>query len=410
MNGPTPIISSIFAEVAPKRPNLRANRGRSFGPNGISYHTGALRTVLLLFALVARLGLAQSPLERAVQLTREKRYGDAAKLLEDVAEPTVLSQRIAFHRLRAAIDSGLGENVAAANEMRTALQLTPNDTGLQLATAVAEAQAGFLDDAARHAEQAGNTAAGKVLLGDIEEKRGDYARAVAAYQAAVRAAPSEEQYRLDLAFEWIKHQNFGAAINLLARSKPLFPHSAKIRTLLGIAEYGEGQIQDAETTLKEAIQCDPKLDSAYQCLARIVLQSSAAPPDDIVRSLCSWNQVVCSALQLRVAREAGNTELANQALARLAASPDQSAVAVCERARGLEWAGQLEDARKSMEACVKLDPIPQNHYRLAQLYGKLGLTERARQELETRRQILQSMSEQTALGLSALQTLDTVSR
>jgi hypothetical protein len=56
-----------------------------------------------------------------------------------------------------------------------------------------------------------------------------------------------------------------------------------------------------------------------------------------------------------------------------------------------------------MEQCVKLDPLPQNHYRLAQLYGKLGLTQLERQELETRRQILQSMSEQTALGLNALQ-------
>jgi hypothetical protein len=59
-----------------------------------------------------------------------------------------------------------------------------------------------------------------------------------------------------------------------------------------------------------------------------------------------------------------------------------------------------------MEACVKLDPLPQNLYRLALVYKKLGLTHLARKELDLRSEILQKMSEQTALGLNALQAFE----
>jgi tetratricopeptide (TPR) repeat protein len=357
-----------------------------------------------MLALATTVAPAQSALEQAVTLTREKRFVEAAKAIEGAAEPAELGQRIAYHRLRAAIDSGLGENIAAANEMRAALTLAPSDSNLLLATAVAELQAGLLDDAVVHAHTAGNSPDAEALLGDIEEKRGDYAKAITSYRSAIAAAPSQERYRIDLAFQWIKHQDFLDAIDLLTKSSTLFPRSARLRTLLGIADYGEGEIQHAEAALEEAIRCDPKLNSAYECLARIALQSSAAPSEAIVHSLCSWNDLVCSALQLRTARESGNATLAKQSLARLLAAPPDSAVAACESARALDWAGQTDAARARMETCVKLDPLPQNHYRLALLYSKLGLSELARRELEIRKQLLHDMSEQSALGLSALQT------
>ncbi len=349
---------------------------------------------------------AQSPLEQAVKLAREKRFSEAAKLLEGVPEPAPIPQRIAYHRLRAAVDSGLGEDTAAANEMRAALDLAPADPNLLLATAVAEYQAGLLDDAADHAAQLAAVPSAQSLLGDIEEKRGDYTKAVEAFKTAAALAPGQEAYTLNLAFEWIKHQNFRAAIELLEKSKSTFPQSAKIRTLLGIADYAEGQFRDAETSLEDAIKIDSGLQAAYECLAQIVLQSSAAPSEFITRSLCAWNSIVCSALNLRVARETGNATLAQQAIARLKAAPADTAVRHCELARGLEWNGQLQEARTEMEACVRLEPLPQNHYRLALLYERLGLTDLAHNELRLRSEILRKMSEQTALGLAALQTFE----
>jgi Tfp pilus assembly protein PilF len=129
-----------------------------------------------------------------------------------------------------------------------------------------------------------------------------------------------------------------------------------------------------------------------------------------VQSLCAWTDIVCSALKLRVARENGDTAGEQAAVAGLKRARPDSIAGRCELARAYEWTGQFESAREQMEACVNLDPLPQNHYRLALLYKKLGQTELARKELELRSEILQRMSEQTALGLSALQTFESAAK
>jgi tetratricopeptide (TPR) repeat protein len=327
-----------------------------------------------LCAFLASCAFAQSPLDQSVTLARARHYREARKMLEGVKEPSEINQRIAFHRLKAAIASGLNDGTVAAGEMRLALSLAPSDRSLLLATALAELQAGLLPDAVRHAEQAGEAAS--------------------------------EQYRIGFAFELIKRQAFTPAIDLLKTSAPLFPHSGKLRTLLGIAEYATGETKDAQQSFEDAIAVDPKLDSAYACLAQIVLQSSATPPPPLVQSLCAWNGIVCSALKLRSARETGDSELQRQAIAGLKVAPEGSAVGRCELARAYEWTGQLEQARTEMETCVRLDPIPQNHYRLGLLYQKLGLTALAHREMELRSQTLQKMSEETALGLNALQSFE----
>src|SRR5690348_16564925 len=144
--------------------------------------------------------------------------------------------------LRLPSPRGLNEGAAAAAEMAAALELSPEDAGLLLATAAAELQAGRFDDALGHARRAGNTRVALELIGDIEEKRGEFVEAAKAYQAAVALAPDREQYRIALALELVSHQTFAPAIAVLEQAAPLFPRSAKIRTLLGIARYAGGDI------------------------------------------------------------------------------------------------------------------------------------------------------------------------
>jgi tetratricopeptide (TPR) repeat protein len=261
-------------------------------------------------------------------------------MLDGVAEPSDIGQRVAFHRLKAAIASGLGDDADAANEMQTALALSPADPDLVRGTAVAELQA----------------------------------------------------------------RRSNEAVKLLQRSLPLFPKSPAILTLLGIAQYASGDSRAAIDALQGAIGAEPGFEPAHRCLALIVLESSAAPNQRTIDLLCSWSEVVCSALRLRVARESGDTQMQRAAIGVLERAPQENIVARCELARAYEWAGDLAAARTQMEPCVRLDPSPQNHYRLALIYKKLGQTDLAQHELQLRSQVLQRMSEQTALGLSALQT------
>ncbi len=369
----------------------------------------AVRTSLILLLGTVHLFtslLAQSPLEQAVTLARERRYSEANEMLQGVAPPSETNQRIAFYRLKAAIASGLNDPATAVREMRSALALSPQDPALLLGTAMAEFQAHSLDDALQHAQQAGNLATAQALIGDIQEKRGNFVEAAKAFREAVVLAPDREQYRIALGLELIQHQSFTPAIEMLKNSAPLFPKSAKIRTLLGIAQYANGYTKDAEESLQDAIAVDPKLESAYRCLAQIVLQSSAAPPQPMIDSLCAWNAVVCSALKLRIAREANDTAVQSEAIAVLKRAASNNAIARCELGRAYEWKNDLAQARTQMEACVRLDPSPQNHYRLGLIYKRLGESELAQKQMELRNQILQKMSEETALGLNALQSFE----
>ena len=348
-----------------------------------------LRAIVALAVFSASL-FGQSSLEKAVELTKEKHYAEARQILAGVPAPAETGQHIAFYRLKAAIASGLGDNALAVREMHSALALAAEDPKLLLATAIAEMQAGFLNDALLHAEAAGNTPTAHAIVGDIEDKRGDYEAAATAYQSAVSLAPDQEPYRVALAIELIQHQSFSAAIELLKQSTALFPHSAKLRTLLGIASYASGFGEDAIAEFEDATKIDPHFDPAYRCLARVLLQSSASPPPSSVALLCGWNAIACSAVRLRVAREHGDSETISRSIAVLAHASPRDPVATCELALGYEWSHQLREARRQMEACVRLDPTPQNHYRLGTLYQKLGLSNLARQEMELRNQSRQA--------------------
>jgi len=359
-------------------------------------------------ALTAIAAFAQSPLARAVALTREKRYVEAHKLLEGVAEPSGIGPRVAFHRLKAAVASGLGDGKTAAAEMRRALDLAPGDPGLLLATSLAELQAGLLDDALQHARSAGNTAQAQALAGDIQEKRGEFVAAANAYQAAVALAPDREQYRIALALELIEHQSFTPAIAVLEQAAAVFPKSGKIRTLLGIAQYGEGDLASAVTSLTDAIAADPALEPPYAYLTRIVLESSAAPPEGVLQPLCGWSPTVCNALKLRVAREKDDVKLESEAIAGLKRAPATDAIAHCELGRAYEWTGLLTDARSQMEECVRMDPSPQNHYRLGLIYQELGLGQLADQEMALRKKYLDRMTEDAARRAEAVQTFQYV--
>ena len=362
-----------------------------------------IRTALAIVILCGS-AIPQSSLERAVTLAREKRYSESNAALQGVPEPTEIRQRIAYHRLKAANASGMGDHAAAVSEISLALSLAPSDPALLVATAMAEFQAGRLDEALRHAARAGNDPTAKAVIGDVHEKRGNFAEAANAYREAVRLAPGQEQYRVALALDLIQHQDFSGAVELLQQSKRLFPKSAKLPTLLGIAQYSSGYTDDAIPSLIQAIAVDPTAEPAYRCLAQIVLESSAAPPAAATDRLCKWNQTVCSALKLRVAHQTDNSAMQSEAIAGLERATGDP-VARCELGRAYAWADRLAEARKEMEACVQFEPSPQNHYRLGLIYRRLGMDELSRREMDLRSQILEKMTEETAVGLNALKTL-----
>lgn len=350
--------------------------------------------------------VAQSDLERGVTLAREKRYAEARRALAGTQEPTAIPQRIAYHRLKAAIASGLGEAANAAAEMRAALALAPTDAGLLLATAVAESASGDQEGALRHATAAGNTAAAQALIGDIQEKRGRYLEAAKAYQAAVALAPGQEQYRTALALELVEHHTFEAAIVVLEQAAVLFPKSARVRTLLGVTHYANQQIEPAVAALTEAVELDPSLEPAYRYLEQAALESPALVPENTTSAVCRHDAVACASLKLRMSRQKGDEALRKEAIAALERAPADNALARCELGRAYEWAERWQEARVQMEACVRLDPSPENHYRLGRDYAHLGLEGLAHKEMALRGQAAERLSDEVARRAAAVQAFD----
>jgi tetratricopeptide (TPR) repeat protein len=353
--------------------------------------------------LAAATGVAQSPLEDALKLTRERHYAEARRALQGAVEPVGIAQRIAFHRLKAAIASGLGEGATAASEMRAALALNPGDVPLRIAAAAAELQAGELDQALEHALAGAGTAVGQALLGDIHEKRGESVEALKAYQEAVRLAPESEQYRVALALELVQHYTFEPAIAVLEQAAPRFPKSARIRTLLGMAQYAAGRYEDAEASLTDALRLDPAMEPVYVYLARVAIESPSEPPESALSAICSRDQVTCAALRARSARAAGDTDALAKAVAELKRAPADNAVAKCELGRAYQESGAWTEARGELEACVRIDPSPQNHYRLGLVYNRLGLAALAREQMDLRAEAERRKADETARRQSAVE-------
>jgi len=131
----------------------------------------------------------------------------------------------------------------AISEMRRALELRPNDAGVQLSLAQLYLEAGKPKDAATQAAQAATLKSSNpmafLILGQAYFAQGDDVRATAEYQKAIQLSPHNPAPYLDLA-------------QLQARA----------RNLAG-----------AETSLRNAIRADPTSASAYAALGQLLLEA-----------------------------------------------------------------------------------------------------------------------------------------
>ena len=423
-------------------------------------------------------------MEEVLQLAKAHRYGEAASAIRGVAEPKDLQQRTAFLRLRASIESGLGNSAAAATDIEAAAKLAPDNAQLRAAACLARLEANlsahldpepslkklraidlspaarlelhmhtaellsrahlyreaaadlleatqlapdradiFYDLALAYYEDGQTDAAlesasrskslednGSIesLLGDIQEKRGDALDAVHSYQAAVSLEPGNEQHRLALATELLRHQTFQAAIVVLEQAAGLFPQSTHVRVLLGLSYYLVDRSADAVHTLLEASGLNNDDDLPIRYLGEMTLQDAAVPDPSAVTRICSFadahstnklGNAVCGGVLLRVSQETGDNSRREEILRRLRKSvqiaPNES-IARCQLGKALDLTQQWPAARAQLEACVRLRPAwPEGHYRLARVYRHLGLKSLAFQQTKLQEQAVSNESDES---------------
>ncbi len=235
-----------------------------------------MATFLLLACL-----LQAATLQRALELAREHRYAEAAREIAGSPLPAAPDGQLAYHRLKAAIASGLGDAAGAAAEMQAALQLSPHSPGLQVAAAIAALQAtpadkGALDNLdsiplTAPAELAMRLQAAEILAGAKQ-----YAHAARFLQRAAALAPERPDIAFNTALAQFNAGQLNPAAASAARAEAL-ANSAPLQSLLGDIQEQRGDALAAVRAYQSAVALAPDEERYRVALAVDLLRHQTFP-------------------------------------------------------------------------------------------------------------------------------------
>ena len=330
----------------------------------------------------ANLGAALSRLHREAEALREVQRAVQLNPKNAVAERSLGELYIDGH-----------QPDRAAEAFTSALALTPGDADLTLARARALNDAGHLDQARAAVlllSDAARSAPAQALLGEIEEKAGNFRAALDARMLASQLEPSEENV-WQVSAEFLHHWTFDAAVRAFEAAVASYPQSVRLRLGLGAAYFGNTQYAQAAPVFATLLKEDPE-NAAYADLLGITCTA-----------LMQDEKPGCEVLTAYAQAHPGNARVAtNAAIALLAGAPTdeqkQLARTLLEKARladprlaeaqfriGLlkqtsaDWAGSIAP----LQAAIKIKPeYAQAHYRLALAYWRTGQKQEGQAEME----------------------------
>jgi len=308
------------------------------------------------------------------------------------------SEELPFRQRLAELLISHGAYSESIEDLEAAAALDPRRADLQFNLALAQFRAGRFDDAAQSVEKCkelGDDADLEDLAGDIQEARGDSLAAVKSYQAAVLLAPDEEKYRLSLAVELIRHENFDAAKVVLKQAEASQPKSWRIELTLGMVEYFAGTDEEATKYLLRAADLAPDPQTALRYLGDIQMDRSSAPDAAAIARLCEnadrqpkngLMQYYCGGVLFRRDYGASDNSHAEEFLRRLRTAAHllpNDASAHCQLGKADRWLERWQEALSESETCARLNPdSAEAHFRLAQIYQHMGAAEKRKKEME----------------------------
>jgi len=315
----------------------------------------------------------------------------------------------------------LGELYARLNRLSLAIpylehaeQIDPSsyDNGYDLA--LAYLLSGRLGDA-RHTIESllsrKNTAELRNLLGQVEEKDGNFVAAANEFEAAAHMEPSEGNI-FDWGSELLLHRTLEPAIQVFEQGAKLYPDSPRMAIGLGMALYSLGRYDDAVKSLLRAADLNPSDPRGYPFLSR-ASDSSPSQSEEVIERFRRFaeiapknaNAVYYYAMSLWKSKRAQDP---NQDLTQIETLLKKSIALDASLAEAhLQLANLYSDQKKYSEAVPEylkaraLNPdLADVHYRLAQAYVRLGEKDKAQEEFkvyqELRAQHLSDLERQRA--------------
>jgi tetratricopeptide (TPR) repeat protein len=125
-----------------------------------------------------------------------------------------------------------------------------------------------------------NTAELHNLLGEIEEKDGQFVAAANEFEAAAHMEPSESNL-FDWGSELLLHRTLQPAIDVFQQASERYPKSPRLAIGLGMSLYALGKYDDAVKSLLRAADLNPSDPRAYPFLAK-AYDSSPSQAQEVI--------------------------------------------------------------------------------------------------------------------------------
>jgi Tfp pilus assembly protein PilF len=221
-------------------------------------------------------------------------------------------------------------------------------------------------------------------LADVYEAGGYYENAIPAMRLAIDTDKQSEGYRYRYGMLLIDSKAPAAAVIRLKEAIAEFPTSARLWLGLGIAEYYESKLVDAEQSLEHALRLEPKLFPAIAYLAAIknVGGQSAESVRLYERALtideknASLHYLLADSLLKDASAPPPKVE---QHLLRAIALDASLAAAYLDLGTLFVRQNRLTEAAAAFENGIKQEPGRADaYYQLGQVYGRLKKVEESR--------------------------------
>ncbi len=236
------------------------------------------------------------------------------------------------------------------------------------------------------------------LLGEVDEKLGDFIAAANEYQQAARMDPTESNI-FDWGAELLVHHTLDPALEVFSEGVKRYPDSPRLEVGLGLAYYWHERFDDAVKALLRAIDLSPSDPRVYYFLSEAYGRAPSQAPEVIehfrrfaeLRPRDGKAQFYYAMSLWKGNETATSGAVLNQVeiLLKKAASLDPE-LAQAHFALGSLNAqeGKFQLAVREYERAIKLDPNnAAAHYRLGQMYMRIGRRELAQQEFQVHQRL-----------------------
>jgi tetratricopeptide (TPR) repeat protein len=254
-----------------------------------------------------------------------------------------------------------------------------------------------------------NTAELHNLLGELEEKDGQFLAAETEFETAAHQDPSESNL-FDWASELLLHRTLDPAVEIFQKATERFPNSSRLMIGYGVALYAHGNYDEAVKALLKGADLAPSDSRCYLFLSK-AYDSSPSQAEDVIQRFRRFAEIDPSnaraqyyyAMSLWKGKRAEDADLD---LHRIELLLKKSVSLDPNLAEAHLQLGNLYSAQSKYPEAIpeyvkarELNPdLADAYYRLGQAYVRTGEKDRAQQQFE----VYQRLREQHLAELDKL--------